>query len=656
MTKIHTTFYILFIIFINSQFFGQPAKEETKAPKTSTMEKASSGYQNFAFVDAIKTYERIAAKGYKSVDLFQKLGNSYYYNAQLPEAARWYKELFEISKEVAAEYYYRYSMSLKSIGDYKKADEFMAIYFTKSGNDARGANFEKNKDYLAEIKKNSGRYKIKDAGINSKYTDFGTAFMGNKLVYASSRETDDAGAIKAKWTGQSYTNLFAADIAADGSIGLPTKLSKTLNSKFNESTPAFTRDGKTMYFTRNDFLDKKRGQDKSKTTNLKIYRAFLINNDWTNVEELPFNSSEYNVAHPALSPDDKTLYFASDMIGTQGLSDLFKVKILEDGTFGQIQNLGSKINTPGRETFPFISDKNELYFATDGHPGLGGLDVFVSKLDEKNSYSEPTNVGKPINDKTDDFAFIIDTNSNVGFFTSNRDGGNGFDDIYNFIEKRPLTCQQSLVGAVTEAATGDYLADAEVTLVDSAFQEIKKMYADEYGMYTFEVLCGQTYYIKAFKSGFDVAENKIVITTESGKTSDAIKLTKKSAPLKIGDNLAKFFNIKMIYFDLSKAVVRNDAALELEKILDVMLQNPKMVIDIRSHTDCRATAKFNEDLSSRRAAATVEWLVKNGVEPNRLTGKGYGESKLLNKCADGIVCTEEEHQANRRSEFIIISM
>ena len=656
MKRFLTKFYLIAIIISSNQILGQPPKEETKAPKTSTMEKAASGYQNFAFVDAIKTYERIAAKGYKSVDLFQKLGNSYYYNAQLPEAARWYKELFELGEEVEAEYYYRYSMSLKSIGDYKNADLYMEQFFKKSGNDARGANFEKNKDYLADIKKNSGRYKIKDAGINSKYADFGTAFMGNQLVYASSRETDDAGAIKAKWTGQSFTNLFAAEIAPDGSIGMPKKLTKTLNSKFNESTPTFTRDGKTMYFTRNDFINGKKGADKSSTTKLKIYRAYYINNDWTDVEELPFNSSEYSVAHPALSPDDKTLYFASDMNGTVGQSDLYSAKINANGTFGQLVNLGPMINTPGRETFPFISDKNELYFATDGHPGLGGLDVFVSKMDEQGNFSEPINVGRPINDKTDDFAFIIDTNSKTGFFTSNRDGGNGFDDIYNFVEKRPLTCEQSLSGAVTDATTGDYLANAEVTLVDGTFKEIKKIYADENGLYNFQVSCGQTYYIRAIKPGFDIAENKIIVKSESGTTSESIKLVKKAAPLKIGDNLAKFLNIKMIYFDLSKAVVRNDAALELEKILDVMLQYPKMKIDVRSHTDCRATTKFNEDLSERRAKSTIEWLVKNGISADRLTGKGYGESKLLNKCADGVECTEEEHQANRRSEFIIISM
>ena len=193
-------------------------------------------------------------------------------------------------------------------------------------------------------------------------------------------------------------------------------------------------------------------------------------------------------------------------------------------------------------------------------------------------------------------------------------------------------------------------------MTDAKFIEIKRMYADDFGMYKFDVNCGQNYYIKANKPKFEISETKIVIGPETGTTTQPLKLVKKSVSLKIGDNLATFLKIKMIYFDLNKAIVRTDASLELEKILDVLIQYPTMQIDVRSHTDCRATTKFNEELSCRRAKATTEWLVKNGIATNRLTGKGYGESVPTNKCVDGVECSEEEHQANRRSEFIIISM
>ena len=218
--------------------------------------------------------------------------------------------------------------------------------------------------------------------------------------------------------------------------GAPYKFDKNINSKFHESTPAFTNDGKTMYFTRNNYLDGKKGKDGNEITLIKIYKASLENNKWTNISELPFDSNNYSTAHPALSPDGKTLYFASDMPGTLGQSDLYKVIINDDGSFGIPENLGNTINTEGRETFPFVNDENEIYFASDGHPGLGGLDIFVSKINADGTFSEVQNVGADVNSPKDDFAYLIDTKSRRGFFTSNRDGGQGYEDIYKFLETR----------------------------------------------------------------------------------------------------------------------------------------------------------------------------------------------------------------------------
>ena len=646
---------ILLLSFHTASFFAQ-VQPEVIAPKKSKMKSAEATYEKFAYIDAAQTYERIAKKGYKSVELFQKLGNSYYFNAQLVEANKWYTDLFDLNQPVDVEYYYRYAMSLKSVGDYKKSDKYLQSFHEKSNNDTRGSLFDKNKNYLEVIKKNSGRYKVQDAGINSQYSDYGTTFTDNKLIYASSRQTGDAGTVTSMWNAQAFTNLYAAELAQDGTLGAPAKFTKRLNSKFNEATPVFTKDGNTMYFTRNDFNKGKRGRDASQSTLLKIYKATMISGEWDDVTELPFNSSAYSVAHPALSADEKTLYFASDMPGTLGQSDLFKVKINSDGSFGTPVNLGKSINTAGRETFPHVTNDGELYFATDGHPGLGGLDVFVSKINGENSYSEPINVGSPVNEKTDDFAFVIDTKSRTGYFTSNRDGGMGFDDIYKFRETKRIICEQSLEGVVTDETTGAILAGAELVLSDSRFTEIKKVYADDNGKYNFAVNCGESYYIKTSKTQYEVSETKLSIAKESGATTQPIQLLKKVVAVQVGSNIADVFKIKMIYFDLDKSFVRTDAALELEKILDVLKQYPTMKIDVRSHTDSRATAQYNESLSDRRAKATIAWLIKNGIEAGRLTGKGYGESTLTNNCADGVDCTEQEHQTNRRSEFIIISL
>ncbi|HQE35261.1 MAG TPA: OmpA family protein [Flavobacterium alvei] len=621
---------------------------------------ADKKYDSYAYIKAVSTYERVAEKGYKSEDMFQKLGNSYYFNGELDKAAKWYEELFKMNPNQESEYCYRYAQSLKAIGQTEKANKMLETFQQKAGNDSRGKLFEKNKNYLDQIKANSGRYKIEDAGINSKYSDYGSAFYGNKLVFSSARDTGSLGQRKHTWTDQHFTNLYTSDLGEELTPGKVNKFSSKINSKFNESTPVFTKDGKTMYFTRNNYLDGKKGKDGKRITLIKIYKASFENNNWDKITELPFDSDQYSVAHPTLSPDEKTLYFASDMPGTLGQSDLFKVKINEDGSFGVPQNLGAAINTEGRETFPQITDENELYFASDGHPGLGGLDVFVTKIGIDGTIGEIQNVGDGVNSPKDDFAFLIDTKSRRGFVTSNRDGGQGYDDIYKFLETRKLVCLQELNGTVTDLNTAQALPDTKMSLFDSEFKLVNIGVSDAVGKYKFEVECGKTYFVRAAKPDYVVKEKMVTIAKENGRTQLDIALEKEVCKVAIGDDLGKCFQIKMIYFDLDKYNIRTEAALDLEKILDVLNQNPTMKLDIRSHTDCRQTAQYNQVLSDKRAKSTIAWLVKNGVDPKRLTGRGYGESQLVNNCGceptNKSNCTEEQHQMNRRSEFIITAL
>jgi len=461
---------------------------------------------------------------------------------------------------------------------------------------------------------------------------------------------------KHKWTDQYFTNLYVADLGEEMAPGKVDKFSKTINSKFHESTPVFTKDGKTMYFTRNNFLDGKKGKDAKRITLIKIYKASFENEQWVNVTELPFDSDQYSTAHPALSPDEKTLYFASDMPGTIGQSDLFKVQINEDGSFGTPVNLGNTINTEGKETFPFVTDENELYFASDGHPGLGGLDIFVSKINSDGTFGEVQNVGADANSPKDDFAYWIDTKSRRGFFTSNRDGGQGYDDIYKFLETKKLVCEQELYGLITDLASGEVLSNAKIILFDSEFNMVNTTFSDQKGNYSFAVECSKTYNVRASKEDYTTKEQKITIAKENGKTNLPFALEKATCKVAVGDDLGKCFGIKMIYFDFDKSNIRVEAALDLEKILDVLEQYPAMKLDIRSHTDSRGSFKYNEALSDRRAKSTIKWLINNGVKANRLTAKGYGEYELVNGCSDGVECTEDEHQLNRRSEFIITAL
>ncbi|KFF01634.1 OmpA family protein [Flavobacterium hydatis] len=644
--KIKTLLYSTILSILALQSYGQKA----------AIDAANKKYERYAYVDAIITYERIAEKGYKDEKMFQKLGNAYYFNAELPQAEKWYSELFAMNQNQEPEYYYRYSQALKSIGNYSKADKMLEEFNKKSGNDLRAKSYDNNKNYLEKIKANSGRFDIADANINSIYSDYGSSFLDNKLVFASARDTGGISKKVFKWTNQSFTDLYTAEIKAGGEMGKPELFSKKINSKFHESTPVFTKDGQTMYFTRNNYLGHKKGKDSKEVTLLKLYKAILKDNEWSNITELPFNSNNYSVAHPALSLDEKTLYFASDMPGTLGQSDLFSVTINSDGSYGVPMNLGKTINTEGKETFPFISGDNELYFASDGHQGLGGLDVFVSKMRNDNSFGEVQNVGAPINSSQDDFAFLIDSKNRNGFFTSNRSGGKGYDDIYRFLERRKLTCEQLLSGIITDKETGAVLAGSKVSLFNDKLELITTITTNLKGKYEFDVECGKVYSVRAEKEEYETKEEKIVIRNITGKTELPLQLEQRIKPIGVGTDLAKTLDIPIIYFDLDKSFIRKEAAFELEKILAVMQQYPKMKIDVRSHTDSRQTAKYNIALSDRRAKSTIAWLVKNGISSDRLTGKGYGESQLVNHCSDGVKCSEQEHQANRRSEFVIISI
>ena len=634
-----------------SLLFAQPEKE---------LEKANEMYKNFSYVDAIKIYERIAQKGFVNQEMLQSLGNAYYYNAEYKKALPWYEQLFQEGKyKVKPEYYYRYAQTLKSVGDYTQADKMMAKFVElTNANDTRAALFEENKDYQTVIKNNSGRFQLNNASINTENSEYGTAFYGDKIVFAGATDARKAKRGVSQWTGESFYDLYEAE-HFDQKLGSRKPFSSSVNTQFNESTPVFTKDGNTMYFTRNNYVNRKLGSDIENTILLKILRATKDKNgNWGDIVEVPFNSDQYNVAHPALSPDEKYLYFASDMPGSFGNSDIFRVEILGDNQYGTPENLGNIINTAGRESFPYISKDNVLYYSSDGIPGLGGLDIFAAKFNADGSTSKPVNIGMPGNSADDDFCFVFNSDSKIGFLTSNRPGGKGKDDIYSFHEDKPLlfSCQKNIKGIVKDAKTKAIIANAKVILSDKVMKEVGKDQSKTDGTFTFEkVNCNDShYYLRGEKEKYETAE--VNVTVGKDEVVYEILLNPREVAIKKGMDLAKVFEIKEIKFDYNKADIRPDAAVELTKIVEVMREYPKMKIDIRSHTDSRGADSYNLKLSDRRAKATLEWIVKQGIERKRLTAKGYGETQLVNGCSNGVPCTEEEHQENRRSEFIVVAM
>ncbi len=647
---------LLLLIFLTCvQGFAQQEKR---------LERADENFKKFAFVDARKIYLRVAESGYESMDLFRKIGDSYYFNAELENAVPWYEKLISnYVDEVEPEYLFRYSQSLKSVERYDEADEIMEKFNGLTGNDQRAEYFMNRRDYLKFIEMQSGKFRLLDLSVNTKYSDYAPSFNHQgQLVFASASGGNGMSKIVHEWNEMPFLDLFSSDIIEEnGILQTPKKIKGKINTRFHESSTSFSKDGTTVYFTRNNYTKRRLGSNSEGIILLKLYRASFVDGKWTNIEELPFNSNDYSVAHPALSPDGKQLYFASDMPGTKGLSDLFVIDINDDGTFGTPKNLGDIINTEGRETFPYLSDSGRLYFASDGHVGLGGLDVFVSVPEDSGELSRPYNVGRPVNGSEDDFSFVLNESTKIGYFASNRKGGKGSDDIYSFKQTEELIteCNQYVTGKVTDANTKDIITEAEVILMDENNTELQRTTTNDKGVYKFDLECDTNYVIRAVKAGYGPTE--VLLSTNKVLEFEhnlALQLGEpglQDGEAKPGEDLAKMLALQIIYFDFDKSNIRSDAEVELQKIIAALKEYPELKIDVRSHTDSRADDNYNMALSERRARSTVKYIIeKGGIDASRVTGRGYGESQLMNTCHNGSKCSEEEHQLNRRSEFILV--
>ncbi len=610
------------------------------------LDRANKKYEELAYIDASKIYLDLEDSGYRSEELFRKLGNIYYFNAKYAEAARWYKELFALNEKLEPIYYLRYSQSLKALGNKELSIRWFDTYIKKNG--IGNGTLENAIDYLEIIEENSGRYTMEPVNINSTGVDFGAAFHGKNLVFSSTQDLKKSTRLS-PWDGLPFLDLFKASIGRDGSLETPIKLKGDVNTKYHESSAVFTADGTTMYFTRNNVTPNKKSR-RQEVQHLKIYRATMKNGKWTDVEDLPINGEGYSNAHPILSPKEDRMYFASNRPGSLGLTDIYSVDIHPDGSLGRPKNLGKKINTTGRESFPFLSIDNELYFSSDGHYGLGGYDVFYTKIREDGSFGNLLNVGKPVNSSFDDVAFVIQ--GNKGYISSNRSEGMGHDDIYSFTETEKIkdVLQSKLFGIVSDRETNEPLNDATIIISNEDDIVVAELKTDKKGYYETEVDMGISYVIRVEKERYEPEDTYSQKSQQDREHNFA--LTKNVIDVKRGHDIAKTFNV-VIYFDLDKSNIRPDAALELEKIVSVMKLHPSIKINVRSHTDSRANDHYNMALSERRAKSTVDYLVTRGISATRLTSLGYGESQLVNHCSNGVRCSKAQHQLNRRSEFIV---
>ncbi|AVR45973.1 flagellar motor protein MotB [Christiangramia fulva] len=637
--KVFIKINLLILILMSSSFsYAQRAK----------MNKAQKEYDRFAYIDAQKIYLQVVSEGYSSPELFEKLGNTYYFNGDYENAARWYEKLMkEYPDQTEPKYYFRAAQSLKSLGDYKASDTLMKVFTEIGSRELVIQNFKSNPDYLKKIKAKPKKWVLEPAEINSEYTDFGSAFYGNKLVYASAKPDSTARKVPIyEWNNQPFFDLFEAEMDENGKLSNPKRLPGEINSNLHESSAVFTKDGNTVYFTRNNYLNGRKGKDRDYNIRLKLYKATKKDGKWREIVELPFNDASYSTAHPALSPDETRLYFSSDRPGTFGESDLWYVDIRGENEYGAPVNLGKNINTEVRESFPFISKENVLYFSSNGRPGLGGLDIFYTPLDKNGMPTEIIIMAEPVNGKKDDFAFAVDLEKDIAFLSSNRNTSDANDNIY----RATHACKVLLRGTVKDEITKQLLEEADLALFNEENEKIDSLKTDKNGGFNFNLDCGMQYSLRVTKDDYESVE-KIVIAPD-----DAQEIELPIAMRKIGcppNDLGCRLSLQPIYFDFNKANIRPDAEVELAKIWAALKEYPELEIKIESHTDSRGSKEYNMELSEARAQATLEWLVNRGINTDRLTAKGYGESRLINECSDGADCTEAEHQLNRRSVFLI---
>ncbi len=617
------------------------------------VKQGNEAYNTYSFKPAQDIYQWVLDKGYVSAEVLQKLGDTHYFNAEYAQAAEVYTRLFEEFPEATdPAYTFRYAQALKSAGDYEGAEQAMALFYSSTGRDDL-SNGSLETDYMEEIQANSGRYTLQNFPYNTSYLEFAPSFYGDEgLLFSSDRDTGNLARYRHSWNSRDFMDLYK--VSRDSTGDLPVEKLREVNTRWHESTSVLSADGQTLYFTRNNNKNGHVVTDEAGFVRLKIYRAQKIDSVWSEIEELPFNSDAYSVAHPALSPDGKTLFFASDMPGTYGFSDIFSISVNGDGSFGTPENLGPEVNTDARETFPFIDSEGFLYFASDGLPGIGGLDLFAVPLERLGENPKVLNLGTPVNSSMDDFTYIIDGESRKGYFSSNREGGQGGDDIYAFIENERLNfeCVHEITGTVRDKVTQEILPGATVRVIDESNTEITSVLTDLEGKYSLTLNCNEGNFIRASRQGYVPSEVFLAPSEGTPKVVD-LYLDPESLSAGFGSDLAKLLQLSTIYFDFDKYDIRPDAEVELQKVIAALEKYPSLKIKANSHTDSRGPDAYNLWLSQKRAEATVAYMISKGISADRLLAEGFGETQLLNDCDDGVRCPAEDHQKNRRSEFII---
>ncbi|NEW80566.1 MAG: OmpA family protein [Gelidibacter sp.] len=617
----------LAFVLISTSTFGQTAKQK----------RAERQFNNFSFVKAIDTYEKLIDTSFNKYYAMRQLGDAYIMLRQPGNALPIYAQVVQ-QPNVPSEYYLYYAQTLRANGQYEASKEWMKKY-RDAGNqeDIRVKNFFKNEDLASGIFNARVKNYLKKMDFNTKFNDFGAVKLNDNVVFTSSR--DEGVSVKRlyAWDGQPLLDMYQTPMEG-ASNNTTKKLEGDVNTIQHDGPATFSADGTKMYFSRNNYTNNTKISSDKGVMLVGIYSAELVDGKWTNVKASNLNNANYMVYHPSLSTDGKKLYFASDMPGGFGGTDIYVSDVNADGSLGTPKNLGNVVNAEGNESFPFIhSEEGTLYFSSDDHVGAGLLDIFAAVKDQNDNIVNVINLGEPINSEKDDFAYYLSPNGLEGFISSNRKGGIGGDDIYAFTRIPPLT----LKGRIFDAINGEPIAGAKVVLARKNGEEIAYFITEADGAYEHLIDRDSEFVLKGSKAKYHDVQKEF---NSFGLEKERELIVDLNLPMSPIEDVVILADLETIYFDLDKSNIRPDAAIELDKVVALMNRYPGMVIRLESHTDSRADDKYNIGLSNRRAKSTYNYIISKGIDSKRIPKyEGFGETQLVNKCSNGVPCTEEKN-------------
>lgn len=602
--------------------------------------KGLKSYDNLAYADAITQLEKALEKDSTNAEAIITLADAYRLTNDYGKAEKMYQKVVTLP-ESKSEHKLQYARILMSANKHDQAANMLRLYLKDKPDDNVAKSLLEASNYIELFKEDTGAYQLTELPLLTNASMMSPVKYKSGIAYAAERV---GGGKTNPWTGYTYYSIYHTQMEND-QWQPQSKIMQGVSGKYHEGPITFNAAQDHAVITRSNYKSgSKLESNEEDINNFGLFETRLVEGKWTDPKPMPFNSTEYSVGHGSLSADGKTLYFTSDMPGGHGKSDLY-VSTFDGTSWSNPTNLGPTINTAGSEVFPTLHKDSVLYFSSDGQPSLGGLDIFkTTKAGSK--WSTPSNMNFPINSTADDFTILINEDDTTGFLTSNRKGN---DRIFHFV-KAPPSLEVS--GIATMKETAEPISGVTITLINKTDGTEQTVVTGADGTFDFDLLADKEYRVTGEKDGLFTQSHEF---STIGKTrSEKIKLEFEMDQVVIGGDPPKFYTVDNIYYDYDRSNIRPDAAKELNKLATLLKDNPTLIIELHSHTDSRASAEYNMNLSNQRAKAAVDFLVSKGIAKSRLKHKGFGESQLKNHCKDDVECSEEEHQENRRTEFIIV--